>query len=121
MANPHKGEVEFSVEGKTYKLCFSVNALCELEAVAGEPAGAVFGQLSDLSKARYSTWRALFWAALRDHHADVTLTDAGRLMTALGMTQVVPLVHGAVTLAFPQTEAPSPLADQVASQPAGTG
>jgi len=36
MASPHRGEIEATLDGKTYRLCLTLGALCELEQAFGE-------------------------------------------------------------------------------------
>jgi hypothetical protein len=121
MANKHKGEVEFTADGTTFKLVYSTNALCELEGVTGEPAIVSFASMGDPAKARISLSRAMFWAGLRDHHSELSLADAGTMMTSIGLQEANRLIGEAVSLAFPVPEASSrPLAEP-ASQSPGTG
>jgi hypothetical protein len=101
MANAARGEAAFEIEGKTYTLSFSINALCELEDAMGEGVTAVTRRLSDESKLRLRDVRTVFWAGLRDHHPEIDLAGAGNLMTALGQVEAIEIVGKALALAFP--------------------
>lgn len=121
MANAVKGEVPFDYGGRAYKLVFSANALCEMEDLTGEPAIASIASMSDPSTAKIKTLRAAMWAALRDHHADVSLKEAGNIVTGIGMAKASSLIGQVFSLAFPVPEGDRPLAEEPASQPDGTG
>jgi hypothetical protein len=121
MSNPHKGEVSFDHGGKTYKLVFSANALCEMEDLTGEPAIASIAAMGDPTKAKIKTLRAAMWAALRDHHEQVSLKEAGNIVTGIGMAKASSLIGQVFSLAFPVPEGDRPLGEQPASQQDGTG
>lgn len=107
MPNIHRGETaEFVVNNKTYALRFSMNALCELENAFGRgiidiieemrvwsPADGPDGQpieeteeqrTARVNRIRLSFVRTLFWAGLRERHPQVTLADAGELISDMG-------------------------------------
>lgn len=121
MANSVRGEVGFKAAGKTFTLLMSINALCELEGeldMKVEALGAAMQGGADLV-----TVRAIFWAALQDHHPDLDLKAAGKLMTDLGLEASVDLIGKAFAAAFPDKVG---AADAGASgprkaRPAGTG
>jgi hypothetical protein len=108
MANRLKGEVTVEADGTTYTLVYSVNALCELEDKLGESVADI-GSLAAKGK-RFSTIRTVFWAGLQDHHPDVDLKEAGRIITAMGIEKADAAVAEAFGLAFPEVKAvPLPL------------
>jgi hypothetical protein len=117
MANPHRGEASFEVEGKTYRLRFSWNAAAEFE----EPAGRSFYDAADtLAVGRLSvrTLRAMLWAGLQEHHPGLTLREAGVLIEKIGQIEAWTLVRKAIEYFFPTAEAekapdpPEPAASQ---------
>ena len=118
MANKQKGEVSFTAEGKAYRFILSVNALCELEDAVGDGAMNIFMAQNDPSRLKIKTARAVFWAGLRDHHPDMTLEEAGRLVGVIGFQRVNELVAEAINAAFPGAQG-RPLDE--ASPEAGTG
>lgn len=109
------GVVHFKADGKAWKLCMSVNALCRLEQVAhdwAEDVGVELGRLLQPGEIPplTQTYRAAFWAGLQDHHPDLTDEDAGRLMHHVGLVKVGGLIGEAVVLAHspPKVKAPRP-------------
>lgn len=127
MANPLKGDVEFMVGGKTYILRLSVNAICELEeklqrgfmTVADEilkwspPMDAKGNLLPEVPAAaikrigamKMGTIRAILWAALRDHHPEVTLVQVGEMIAEIGgLGGGMNLVSRALVAAFVQKD-----------------
>ncbi|WP_234897216.1 gene transfer agent family protein [Sinorhizobium medicae] len=64
MANPHRGSVAFNVGDRAYTLSFSINAICELEELLGQPVPQIAATLNKPEEIRMTTVRALIWAAL---------------------------------------------------------
>lgn len=122
MANPHKGEVAFEAGGRTYKLRYSANALCELEDAVDKPLSEIAEILSDPKKMRIKMVRAVLWAGLTDNHLDVTIKDAGLIVGELTMPKALGLIGDAFALAYPvaDVEARPPVPDSPA-KPDGTG
>src|SRR5262245_27836205 len=109
MANPHKGEVSFSANGKTYTLRFSTDAICTAEEALDMGILAIADEMQSWRKSpdriRMKIIRALFWAGLRDNHPDIELVHAGDLMIAAGgMLKVSELIAEAFSRAFPSAE-----------------
>lgn len=106
MANPHLGEVPIDIDGETYKISLSLNAMCELEEAFGKPLLEVIGDLEaaqdDPKKLKVTTIRMLVWGALQDNHPDITLKKAGLLAGRAGLPVVMEKVVRAIHLAFPQ-------------------
>ncbi|MBN8959078.1 MAG: gene transfer agent family protein [Rhizobiales bacterium] len=103
MANPHRGEVAFKAGERELKLSFSANAMCELEDALDMGIPEV-GQLMQAGRLRVKHARALFWAALRDHHSDIDMIGAGKLMTEAGIQKSMDAVAGALAAALPDAE-----------------
>lgn len=73
-ANPHKGEIDIKAGSKTYTLCFTSNAIVQIEKLLG---------VSSIGEARlssYDTVRTVIWGGLQKHHDDVDLIGAGDVM-----------------------------------------
>jgi len=104
MANPHRGSVALQVGDRAYTLSFSVNALCELEDLLGQPVAQIALSLNDPGNVRMSTVRALVWAALRDHHDETALKEAGQIATEAGVPACMEAIGKAFKLAFPEAE-----------------
>lgn len=102
MANKYRGEHAVEIDGRAYTLCFSTNALCELEAIWGSPMQDIAKALSREQLPSQIQLRALLWAALRDHHPDISLKDTGVLMDALGSAQTHMATLSAFIAAMPK-------------------
>lgn len=109
MSNPHRGEVSFDADGTSYTLHFSTNALCELEAELDLGLMQIAALLGKPDKLTMRHVRLLFWAGLRDRHEGVTLTDAGRIMDAIGPLEAIGIAARAFQAAFPGAQATGPL------------
>lgn len=101
MANPNRGQVALG----DYILSFSINALCELEDLLDQPMMEIVAAMQAPDKMRMKTVRAMFWAALRDHHDDIDLHGAGLIVSELGMATAMAKVGEAFRLAFPTAKA----------------
>jgi hypothetical protein len=104
MANPNRGEVALAAGGRAYKLSFSVNALCELEEELDKPVAEIVAAFQDEKHVRLGSIRVLLWAALRDHHDEVTIKEAGLIATDAGIQPVVEAIGQAFRLAFPEAK-----------------
>lgn len=126
MANKLKGEVSFEVGEKSYTMRFSANALCELEDATDMGINAVASQISDPANLRLKTVRAVFWAGLRDHHPEMTLHQAGEIVTEITLPKALELVGSAFELAFQEEpkarpSKPGPASPAKKETAAGTG
>lgn len=78
MANPHKGEVEFVADGKTYIAAFTANVMAQLDDAIDADAFARFvsgGASSAL------ILRKVFWLAVRARHSEIDAEEkAGDLV-----------------------------------------
>ncbi|RVI93685.1 hypothetical protein CN186_15745 [Sinorhizobium medicae] len=102
MANPHRGSVAFNVGDRAYTLSFSINAICELEELLGQPVPQIAATLNKPEDIRMTTVRALIWAALRDYHEEADLKEAGAIASEAGMPAVMEAIGRAFQLAFPE-------------------
>jgi len=103
MANRQKGEVAFEVEGASYTLRFTIDAICALEDRLDQGLGEI--AMRALTSKRVGFMRGLMWAGLRQHHPDVDMVAAGELIAGLGMAQAGELLGEALSAAFPDREA----------------
>lgn len=67
-------EKRVEIAGQMYRLCYSVNALCEVERLAG-------GSLDALMEKQFSACRLLLWGALTEHQSGITLEGAGEIIS----------------------------------------
>lgn len=79
MVNKIKGEVALSYGGVAYSLALDFNTLAEFEDAIGEKAMPI---LQDPAGMSIKQMRALFWCGLKQHHPEITLEEAGRILSA---------------------------------------
>lgn len=72
MANPHKGEYKFEIDGKDYVLLFTSDAIIDLEGELGLSMFEIEAQASS-PKLRMSLVRSLFLAGLVERQPDLDL------------------------------------------------
>jgi hypothetical protein len=115
MTNPHRGELEFSVDDKKFVLQYTHDALIELEQELDRGIVGILNELQAWSKEperiRLGWVRAMLWTGLRKHHPDIDLIAAGELITAAGgVGAVVNLTGEAMGRAFsaPETKGSRP-------------
>lgn len=107
MANAERGEVSFDVDGKTWTMRYSANALCELEDLLDLGTAEIVARLQDPKGVRMKLVRALMWAGLHDRHPEMELSGAGDLISELGFDKATALIGDAAAKAFP----PPPASD----------
>lgn len=100
MSNPHKGKVDFEIDGKKYQLSFSANALAELEIDLGISMDEIGPLLLDKNKVRIAHWRTMFFHALHDNHDDLNEQSARGLFKQIEVADAIRLVGKAYGLAF---------------------
>jgi hypothetical protein len=76
-----EGEGSFEFDGKTWTLRLDFNAMADFEAETGRPFLTTLEAMGE-GTAPMGDIRLLFWAMLRDHHPDVTIRQAGRMVTS---------------------------------------
>lgn len=108
MANPHRGETSVEIGGKTYVLCYGMNACAELENHLGRSFPEIVAELQSWKenpeRIRVTTVRALLWAGLRRRHSSVTLEQAGDLIDEIGFSNVWQPVNEAFERAWPDPD-----------------
>lgn len=100
MANPHKGEVEFDLADKKYRLSFSANAIAELEIELDRSVEEIGALLRDTGKVRIAHWRTMFTVALQDNHDDLDAAAARAIFKKLSIAEAIKLTGDAYGLAF---------------------
>lgn len=90
-ANSERGRIALTVEDRSYTLTWLFDSMCQVEDLFSTPERRVtFIELIPfLRRMSFTHIRALLWAALREHHGDVTLKQAGELIPKAGVTVVV--------------------------------
>lgn len=103
VANPLRGEASFEADGRTYRLHYTWNVAAEFEEVAGRPLSDA---LLDVAREKLSakSLRAMLWAGLQEHHPEVTLKEAGRLIDRMGRREAQRVMGVALRYFFPELE-----------------
>lgn len=86
MAGSETRPVVIEIEGKSYRLELTINGIVALEELLSTKDQMVmYGDVvNSATTGSVKHQRAFFWAALQEHHPEVTLKEAGRLLQALG-------------------------------------
>ena len=93
------GVVTFDAVDRSWRLQCGINALVLIETKIPDPLEVA--ALMQGKESTFETVRTGFWAALSDHHPELTEADAGRLVTHLGLAQAGAKLAQAMILAFP--------------------
>ena len=106
-ANPELGETKVVIGGVEYVLAMTFNALIELQQMFRRDG--VLPKLDELLKRAqnedYEVFRAIFWVLFRRHHPEVTVEQAGDLITkAGGLATMDALLNRAVSGSAPTGE-----------------
>lgn len=111
MGNPIKGEVDFPVGDKTYRLRLSINQIIQVEDILGIGIIKIAGMFNDVESLTAGSVRAVLWGALREHHPEVDIMGAGDIMAEARLQPTIEHVGQALQAAFPTVEGketPSP-------------
>lgn len=127
--NAEKGEAAFVIgagtpDEKKYVLQFTFDSLEAIETETGESIEKVFQRITDPTKPRLRDMRILVYAALREHHPEITKKLAGDLIMAATTEKIYQAMETAAEAAFPAMKegAANPTeAQPAASAPAGDG
>lgn len=84
VANPHKGEVEFTVDGQAHTIRFNMNAICTIEEALGKGIGQVMDEIETAPK--MSSIRTVLHALLV---GDYALEDVGDLMDEMTPSEIM--------------------------------
>lgn len=82
MANAFKGQVSVEHEGKRYALTLDFNALADFEGQTGKDPLEILEGFEKTKAMSINDMRAFFWAALIQEHPEVTMRDAGRILSS---------------------------------------
>lgn len=105
MANAARGHVALKAGGRELTLACSTNAICELEDASGVTAAEFFSRVG-VENPSVKDLRTLFWALLRQHHPEVSISEAGALIDEAGLAEVAAALFEAVEGAFPSKAGP---------------
>lgn len=104
MSNKFRGTALLVVtndEGQkiTHKLQYDANALVEFEAASGITLGGIVDVFNTPSKMSMTFVRAMLWAGLVSANPDLTLSEAGEILSDAGMEPSVKAIQEAFTSA----------------------
>jgi hypothetical protein len=96
---------QIEANGKAYRLIYTTNALCQLEQHLGVDVAEALSGLANRGSISLIKARALFWAALIEHHPSTTIDDAGKIMDRIGLAAATALIPKIIEQAFPASPA----------------
>lgn len=105
MANPHKGEFAFEAGGEKFTLCFSADAVCNLEDALELTINQIGEAMQNAATLRLSTVRTMFGFALKDRHPDLDDARVKDIFKMLTAVEAIVLVSKAFAQSFGQEEA----------------
>lgn len=100
MANPHKGELGFTVDGQKYVLHLTNDAICSVEAELKMGLGQIGEELRSIEKMKITTVRTLFLAGLAAKHPEMDEKAKRGLLNQLLPVDAYKIVIEAVALAL---------------------
>jgi len=108
MGNTVRGIVDVEAGGKTVRLQFTANAICDfedrekigfVEFLAKLDADGASGRI------RLSDMRKLIWSGMTEHQPDATLRDAGIIIDTLGgPMKATEVLRAAISAALPEPD-----------------
>jgi hypothetical protein len=117
--NPLRGQATLEHAGATKILVFDVNSLCLAENALGVSAFDILGLLND-DDLTMTQARALLWAGLSEHHP-CTVTDAGKIISDVGLGAAGLAILSALAAAFGVSAEGKKDSDPPKGSEAGTG
>ena len=106
MANRFRGQVAAIFQGVEYTLVLDWNALAEFESMTGKNAMDVIQGAGGKTPMSFTDTRAIVLSAMRRHHPEATLADAGDLLSE-DMTLVAALISASTPDAPGNGKAPA--------------
>jgi len=103
--NPTLPKVSIEVNGATYYLAFDFNALCVAEEATGQN---LLQRVFDLRDMPSRTFRAIFYAALLKVQPEMTVEQAGALITPGNFDTIYPKLVEAWLESVPKQDDKSP-------------
>jgi hypothetical protein len=119
MANKFRGEATLKVEGgDDLTLIFDANAFCEIEEATGLGVQGVVDLMTKADQVGMKHMRLLLWATAKRKH-DLTLDEAGDVISDVGLEETMDAIMAAMSAAMPKV-VKNPRKPPVAGQ-SGTG
>ncbi|WP_085025292.1 hypothetical protein [Ensifer aridi] len=111
MTNNVRGIVTQEIGGKTRVFRLGANEWCELEAELGKSTGAIIADLQRVAgsgEIDFRLFRSMFRAALSYSDEELTLRDAGEVMSTMGLEEAGLLIARIVQAGMPEAKQASP-------------
>ncbi len=100
MANPHRGEIEACLNGKTWKLCLTLGALAELESAFGDDDMLALAQRFEKGRLSASDATRIIGAGLRGAGHDITNEAVKAMRPEGGVLGIVDIVARLLSATF---------------------
>lgn len=105
----YKKEIEEDVfVDRQVKLKMDMNALCELEEAMGEKIPNI-GDMVQQRRIGIKECRAMLWAGLLHQNEDITMKEAGEIMTGAGFAETMKVIMPAMAEALTGGKTPEQL------------
>ena len=102
MANPHRSEVALSLDGVTYNLKLSNNAICAVEQASGKN---LFEIISALFKGNVWAASAFLYGGLLANHPGISYEQAAEMVPLNDLLPFMKIIIEMVNAAFPAPDA----------------
>lgn len=100
MANRHRGEIDATLDGKTFRLCLTLGALAELEAAFGETDMLALASRFETGRIAAGEARAIIGAGLRGAGYDISDSDVAHMQAERGAAGFVDIVARLLSATF---------------------
>ena len=99
--------VPLELSGRTFKIAFDFNCMCELDEIYGDFDAAIKAISS--GKGRLKAIRALIYSSIKPRYEDITLLEVGELLTEImrdtkKAEYIMEQIDKALVLAMPDKE-----------------
>jgi hypothetical protein len=108
MGNAIRGTVTCEIDGERLELLLATNEWCELEDEFGKTTDEILAEFfkdTEAQKLKMQFLRRLFLAALSSSKPEMTLEEAGTIMTRLGLVEAATLLGRTIVASLPKAEA----------------
>jgi len=105
MANPHRGEIEAELDGRTYRLCLTLGALAELEQRLGVPDLLALAERFEEGRIAAGDAIAVIGAGLRGGGNDIADEEVAKMSADAGAAGFVAIVARLLSATFGGGEA----------------
>jgi hypothetical protein len=107
MANPHRGEIEAHLDGKTFRLCLTLGALAELEAAFGAEDMSALATRFETGRISARDCQRIIGAGLRGAGYEITDAEVGAMHCECGAVGFVEIVAALLRATFSGGTAPA--------------